>query len=91
MEKYTKEQLEKMVHMGILGYSCEKCINILDIENEQDFRKDFASPTSEVYKNYKKGVDKADYAIDIKLFDKAKNGDLKALAKYEERKAYSGR
>lgn len=80
-----------MVHMGILGYSCEKCINILDIENEQEFKKDFVTPTSEVFKNYKKGVDKADYAIDLKLFDKAKDGDLKALAKYEERKAYSGR
>jgi hypothetical protein len=26
---YTEAQKEKMVHMGILGYPAEKCINIL--------------------------------------------------------------
>jgi hypothetical protein len=88
---YTEEQLKKMVHMGILGYSCEKCINVLDIENEAQFKKDFANPSTEIYKAYKKGQDKADYAIDMKLFEKAKDGDLKALKIYEERKAYGGR
>lgn len=89
--KYTAEQIKQMVHMGILGYSKEKCINILDIDNEKQFEIDFSNPQSEIHKAYKKGVDKADYAIDIKLFEKAKDGDLKALQKYEERKAYSGR
>lgn len=88
---YTPEQIKQMVHMGILGYSCEKCINILDIENEKEFEKDFADPKTEIYKSYKKGVDKSDYAIDLKLFELAKGGDLKALQKYEERKAYSSR
>ena len=74
--------------MGILGYSVEKCINILDIEDEVIFVKDFNNPKSEIRKAYQKGVDKSEYAIDIKLFEKAKDGDLKALQKYEERKVY---
>jgi len=91
--QYSEDQLKQMVHMGILGYDVSKCINILDIESKDEvqFKKDFINPTSEIYKAYKKGVDKADYAIDMKLFEKAKNGDLKALAKYEERKEYGNR
>ena len=90
---YTDEQLKQMVHMGILGYGVEKCINILDIDSgdAEQFKKDFSNPASEIYKLYKKGVDKSDYAIDMKLFEKAKGGDLKALQKYEERKEYGGK
>lgn len=86
---YTEEQLKKMVHMGILDYSCEKCINVLDIEDEKQFTNDFSNQNSEIYKAFKKGKDKSDYAIDLKLFEKAKDGDLRALAEYEKRKAYN--
>lgn len=80
-----------MVHMGILGYKVEKCINILDIAEgeEDDFRADFSDPASAIARSYQKGKDKGDYQIDMKLYQKASEGDLKALAKYEERKAYS--
>ena len=88
---YTEEQFKKMIHMGILGYDVEKCINILDIENEAQFKKDFNNLNSEIAKAYQKGKDKGDYSIDMKLFEKAQNGDLKALEKYEERKAYGSR
>ena len=86
---YTEEQLKKMVHMRILDYSCEKCINVLDIEDEKQFTNDFSNQNSEIYKAFKKGKDKSDYAIDLKLFEKAKDGDLRALAEYEKRKAYN--
>lgn len=85
---YTEEQIGKMQHMGILGYSIEKCINILDVVDEVQFRKDFLNENSLIKKAYQKGVDKAEYAIDMKLFDKAKGGDLNALKKLEERKAW---
>ncbi len=51
---YTEEQLKKMIHMGILGYPVEKCINILDIESkdESQFISDFNSPQSELAKAY---------------------------------------
>ena len=37
-------------------------------------------------KSYQKGVDKSDYLIDLKLFEMAKGGDLKALREYQMRK-----
>lgn len=87
---YTEEQIKKMEQLGMLGYSVEKCINVCDIKDEVSFRKDFANPNSIIKKSYDRGVDKAEFAIDIKLFDKARSGDLSALKKYEERKAWRG-
>lgn len=85
---YTEEQLKKIVHCGILGYGVQKCINILDIENEQQFISDFQNPETELAKQYQKGVDKGEYQIDMKLYQKASEGDLKALAELEKRKSY---
>lgn len=84
--EYTDEQMKQMVHMGILGYPVEKCINILDITDENKFRKDFNDPGSAVAKAYKKGVDKGDYQIDMTLYKKASEGDLSALKAYERRR-----
>lgn len=53
-----------------------------------EYTEDFDNENSPVQVAYRKGVDKADYAIDMKLFDMAKGGDLKALQKYEERKEF---
>ena len=86
--EYSEETIKTMVHMGILGYDVDKCLNIVEVDNEEQFKKDFENPQSVIAKSYKKGKDKADYAIDMKLFEKAKSGDLKALQKYEERKEY---
>jgi hypothetical protein len=87
---YTEEFLNKMISVGTLGYSAQKIINVLDVayEKEAEFLSDFENPDSAIFKAYKKGLDKADYAIDMKLFEKARGGDLKALQKYEERKYY---
>ena len=85
---YSEEQIKKMVHMGILGYDVSKIINILDIEDEKQFKKDFENSNSEIAKAYQRGKDKGDYAIDLKLYEKAREGDLKALAEYEKRKSY---
>lgn len=53
-----------------------------------EYTEDFDNENSPVQVAYRKGVDKADYAIDMKLFDMAKGGDLKALQKYEVRKEF---
>ena len=42
--------------------------------------------SSDFYQFFKKGVDMCDYAIDLKLFELARTGDMKALEKFEERK-----
>lgn len=89
MKKYSDEFLKQVLSVGLLGYPLAKVINVLDIEDADadDFRRDFNNPASEIYKAYHKGLDKADYEIDIQLFEMARSGDLKALEKFEERKA----
>ncbi len=47
---------------------------------------DFFDKNHQVFKAYQKGVDIADYAVDSKLLDLAKNGDLAALKEIKDRK-----
>jgi hypothetical protein len=84
--EYNEDFLKKMVQVGTLGYPLSKIMNVLDIDDAKQFTKDFDNPKSMVAISYQKGVDKADFVLDSKLFEMAKNGDLKALQKYEERK-----
>lgn len=84
--EYNEDFLKKMVQVGTLGYPLSKIINVLDIDDTKQFTKDFNNPKSKVAISYQKGVDKADFVLDSKLFDMAKGGDLKALNKYEIRK-----
>lgn len=84
--EYNEDFLKKMVQVGTLGYPLSKIINVLDIDDIKKFTKDFDNPKSQVAISYQKGVDKADFVLDSKLFDMAKGGDLKALNKYEARK-----
>lgn len=84
--EYNEDFLKKMVQVGTLGYPLSKIINVLDIDDVKQFTKDFDNPKSKVAISYQKGVDKADFVLDSKLFDMAKGGDLKALDKYEIRK-----
>ena len=84
--EYTEEFLKKMMQVGTLGYPPSKIVNVLEVEDYIQFIKDFDNPISKVAIAYQKGVDIADFILDSKLFEMAKNGDLKALTKYEERK-----
>lgn len=84
--EYSEDFLKKMMQVGTLGYPLSKIINVLDIEDHNQFTKDFDNPKSQVAISYQKGVDKADFLLDSKLFDMAKGGDLKVLDKYEARK-----
>lgn len=84
--EYNEDFLKKMVQVGTLGYPLSKIVNVLDNDDTKQFTKDFYNPKSKVAISYKKGVDKADFVLDSKLFDMAKGGDLKALDKYERRK-----
>lgn len=81
----SDEQLKKCVTLGCLGYGVEQCINIVEPDDERAFREQFRTEGSQVWKAYRKGQDIAAFAIDSKLFDMAKNGDMKALATLEER------
>ena len=84
--EYSEDFLKKIVQLGTLAYPLSKIINVLDIEDEKQFTKDFDNKDSVIYKSYKKGMDKGEFILDSKLFDMAKNGDLSAMEKYEEKK-----
>ena len=70
----------------MLYYPISKILNILDLEDDAQFIKDFNNKNSDISKSYQKGVDKADFVLDLKLFKMASSGDLKALEKYELRR-----
>lgn len=81
----SDEQLKKLITLGCLGYGADQCVNIVEPDDEAAFRRDFRTEGTPVWKAYRKGQDIAAFAIDSKLFDMAKNGDMKALATLEER------
>ncbi len=57
--EYNEDFLKKMVQVGTLGYPLSKIINVLDIEDQKQFTKDFDNPKSKIAVAYQKGVDKA--------------------------------
>jgi hypothetical protein len=81
------EEQEKMLrNMGALGYPIEKVISVMGIEDPNQFREEFADLSSRVRLIYKSGADLAEYHIDLKLFEMARSGDLKAMKELEIRK-----
>jgi hypothetical protein len=71
---YSDEFLSSVSSFGILGYSVEKIIDLTDPENIEQFRIDFATPGTSVYKAYRKGKTTGEYNLDKDLFDKATKG-----------------
>jgi hypothetical protein len=86
---YTDDFIKKIRSFGALGYKLKKITNILELdpEDQDELKNEFEKPGSEVNIAYTKGRDQADYAIDMKLFQMAKEGDLKALESFERRKS----
>lgn len=80
-----KKQEEMIVNFGALGYETRRMANILGFSPEI-IRNEMDKPNSEFCQLYKKGQDLADYVIDLKLFEMAKTGDIKALEKLDTRK-----
>lgn len=80
-----KDHEEMIVNFGALGYETRRMANILGFSHEK-IRNEMDDPNSEYSQLYKKGQDLADYVIDLKLFEMAKTGDIKALEKLDTRK-----
>lgn len=83
--KINEETEDIIINFGAFGYQPEKMANILgwtfaEVDSE------IQNKESSFYKLYAKGRDTADYVIDLKLFDLAKTGDLKALEEFEARR-----
>lgn len=77
--KYPDTLLDKVRSFGILGYSVDKIIDLVDPENPDLFRDDFVNPKSVVYQAYRKGKTTGEYNMDKELFDAStKAHDIKA-------------
>ena len=83
--KIQQQQIELIINFGALGYHEEKMASILEVE-EEILSEAFNDKNSQFRKLYDKGKNLADYAIDLKLFEMAKAGDIKALEKLNLRK-----
>ena len=83
--KIKKEQEEQIINFGAFDYDAKKIANILNLEIKI-VEAELKNKNSELSLLWQKGKDMADYVIDLKLFDQAKNGDVKSLNKLEERK-----
>ena len=80
-----KENIETVYNLGGLRYSVEKCAIVLNIPFE-DLKKEYDNKDSLFYKSYNRGIIMAQYAIDLAVFNAAKNGDAKSIAIFKQRK-----
>ena len=71
--------LNKISSFGVLGYSTEKIIFLLDPEDPEELKKELEKPGTAVYKAYWKGKITGEYSMDKVVFDKGtKDRDLEA-------------
>lgn len=83
---YTAAFLDNVQSFGILGYSVDKIIDLVEPEDEEQFRVDFSDPKSEVYKAYRKGKTTGEYNMDKELFDAStKSHDVDANEALKDR------
>jgi len=80
-----KEQQEQVINFGAFDYNAKKIASILAIE-KNEVEEELKNKNSQLSKLLQKGKDMSDYVIDLKLFEMAKTGDIKALDKLESRK-----
>jgi hypothetical protein len=80
-----KEQEEQIINFGAFEYDEKKIASILGVDIKE-VQKEISDKNSLLSKLLEKGKDMSDYVIDLKLFDMAKSGDIKALEKLDNRK-----
>lgn len=82
--EYTNESEEIIINCGAFGYKADVIASLLRtdvliIENAM-------LNDSEFIKLYKFGNDMANYKIDLKLFEMAKSGDIKAMQAFQAKR-----
>ena len=82
----NEDVTEHLINFGALGYSSLEMSVILNVD-ESEIIALMKNKNSEFRKLYEKGIIYAKYLIDKKLFDLAKNGDIKAIKEIELREA----
>lgn len=80
-----KEQEEQVINFGVFDYDAKKIASILGFD-KTEVSEELKNKDSKLCLLLQKGKDMADYVIDLKLFEMAKTGDIKALEKLDQRK-----
>jgi hypothetical protein len=84
----TDQEREKIINFGAFGYKSDIMSTILEI-GISDIDELMKDTKSEFYLLYKKGEAISRYLLDVKIFDMAKSGDLKAIERYERSRRLS--
>ena len=82
---YDSAFIEKVRAFGILGYPVHEIIYLVEPDNPEQFKHDVQNPDSEIYKAYYKGKTTGQYTMDKSLFDNAKNNNVDANDKLDQR------
>lgn len=78
------ENEEMIVNMGAFGYDARMIASLTD-NDPGVVQAELADPKSKLNQLLQKGRDMAQYVLDLKLFDMAKAGYLKAMDKLNVR------
>lgn len=81
----TDKEKEQIANCGAFAYSAVRCAAVLGWPLNET-AKLFMDEESDFFKAYASGKYKAEYVIDLKLFEQAQAGDIKSLDKLENRK-----
>lgn len=82
---FSEKEAERIRNAGAFGYGAESVAMLLGVDTAW-VAKSLKDTTSELYRLYNAGRVFAEYSIDLKLFELARNGDLKALEDFQFRK-----
>lgn len=77
----TDENKEIIINSGAFGYDADVMSSLLQVDIDV-IKKQFDNKT-EFKKLYEFGKNMAKYKLDLKLFEMAKNGDVKAIQQFE--------
>jgi hypothetical protein len=80
----TDENKEIIINSGAFGYDAEVMSSLLQVDI--DIIKQQFDNKTEFKKLYEFGKNMAKYKLDLKLFEMAKNGDVKAIQQFETNK-----
>ena len=83
----TKEEIEKIINCGALGYDHLRVSVITGIDSAE-IKKQLKAKSGEIFKAYQRGEWINDYLIDVKLIEMAQGGDIKAVTELDSRKRY---
>lgn len=81
----TDKDREKIINLGAFEYDAYRCADVLGWPIDEVLSV-FTKPESDFFKTYQIGNVRAQYVIDLKLFEQAQQGDIKSLDKLEYRK-----